>query len=286
MRPLARAIGPIGKEHAMCIPKTMICLLAVLLLLAGHTARAGEAHPSRKRDVTTNVLTQVLSCPASSGTYTKKISSVSRAIRGSERLGSEGNVLGSFTGTETVTVTESFVKGQKTKVRRTTTTAVKNYTGLTFDPAVTKKLLGLIDYRLKRAWESLGLTIRVDGTYGRSVFFLPREGGLYVGPAAVFEDILYCMGHFSSFVCGGIYSTSGWRTIWNAERGQMQGSYAGRALLSPQEMYCAAFYQLIRKPSALRRNAPQAYAGVQNAPAKITQVRLQRIARGLRAAGR
>ena len=249
-----------------------------LLLLFCCPASAAE-HKNSFTERKTSSYSQTISCPTSSSTYLRRVSSSSQRISGTERLGSEGNVIGSFTGTEVVTVTDSFVKGRATKVRKTTTTTTKTFTSLSFDEAVTKKLIGLIDYRLKRAWEQLGFSIKVDAGYGRSIALLSAEKAIYVGPYACFEDILYCMGHFSSFVCGNLHTTSGWRTIWNAEKGQIQGAYQSRALLSPEEMYCVSFYNLCRKPSSLRRSAPRAYAYVQSAPEKLTKTRLSQLAR-------
>ncbi len=231
--------------------------------------------------VDTQVQTQVLSCAPPTRSYSEKVSSETCTVHGSDRLGSEGNVLGSYTGTRRTTVVDAYVKGRSTRVRTTRTVLSKTYSNLTFDPQVTKRLLYSMDYRLKRAWEEVGFAIHVDGDYGPSVAFLPEEGGLYVGCEARFDDILYTMGYFSSFVCGNLNQSSTWLSIWQAEKGRIQGAYSSRAALSPQEMYCVAFYNLCRRPSPLRRNTPQTYTCLYNAPGRITQARLSYLRRYL-----
>ena len=98
-------------------------LLGLALLLLFLLSAPATAHMTSFTETKAYSYAQVFSYPASSSSYLRKVSSSSQQISGNERPGNEGNAIGSFTGTEAATVTDSFTKGRATKVRKTTFTA-------------------------------------------------------------------------------------------------------------------------------------------------------------------
>lgn len=199
-----------------------------------------------------------------------------------------------------VTTTEKYTKGKKVKEvttqTKTTVTTTTQETAPTPTPAVSdakktsattastssssssssssgasiRSEASLMDSRILNAFETLGFKIIIDPTFALGEGYFNAKSRSITLTKAKTNHIYHELGHFLAFIAGNADTSSSFKSIYNAEKGQFKGTYKHYAVTTSSEFFAECVREYVLHKKDLKSWCPKAYDAVEAALNKIT----------------
>ena len=134
---------------------------------------------------------------------------------------------------------------------------------------------GKMDSRVLSAYRKLGFKIYVDSSVNYSGYFDARSRSITMRQED--DSVYHELGHFLAFIAGNVDKTSGFQSIYTAEKEKVTSFNKAYVTQNSSEYFAESVKDFILNNNALKNARPQTYAAVESALNQITDAQIAKI---------
>lgn len=279
-----------GSLWAVNSQNTAVPELVTFVDTDGSVSIEGDGVPLAAPKVTTSTKTKkktkkIKLKKASKKTYKKKGKSTTKKTTKRSKSGS------SSTTTVTVVATNimnQYQKGSKINKQVTTTKTTVTKTVMSEQTEALQlqmasgsgnvsvsTLAPLVDSRVANAYNTLGFTIKMNGTVSYSGLFDARSRSITLKRAD--STIYHELGHFLAFIAGNYDMSAEFKNIYNREKSKYTAFNKAYVLSNSSEYFAESFKNYTLEPAQLQATRPETYRAMQTALSRVTDSQVSRI---------
>ena len=134
---------------------------------------------------------------------------------------------------------------------------------------------GKMDSRVLMAFQKLGFKMVVDPSVNYSGYFAARTRSITM--KQIDDSVYHELGHFLAFIAGNVDQTSGFQSVYAAEKNKVTAFNKAYVTQNASEYFAESVKDYILNNASLKSARPQTYAAVQNALNQITDEQIAKI---------
>ena len=134
---------------------------------------------------------------------------------------------------------------------------------------------GKMDSRVLMAFQKLGFKMVVDPSVNYSGYFAARTRSITM--KQIDDSVYHELGHFLAFIAGNVDQTSGFQSVYAAEKNKVTAFNKAYVTQNASEYFAESVKDYILNNASLKSARPQTYAAVQNALNQITDAQIAKI---------